>query len=38
MENWIDRAYGLWEIEGEQYYTRLSNDFIGFKIFFREFL
>ena len=36
MENWMDRAYRLWETENEQQCTRLENDFVGSKIFFGE--
>ena len=38
IENWMNRVHGLWKAEGKQLYTRLSNDFIGSEIFFREFL
>ena len=38
MEDWINRAYGLWKMESEQQSTKLGNNFVGSEIFFREFL
>ena len=36
MENWINRVYGLQKTEGEQQCTRLNDNFIRSKIFFRR--
>ena len=38
MEDWMNRVHRLWKTESERESTRLGNDFIGSKIFFREFL
>ena len=38
IKDQVNRVYRFWKVEDKQQYTRLSNDFIGSKIFFGEFL
>ena len=38
MEDWMDRAYGLWKTESEQQSAKLRDNFVRSEIFFGEFL